>query len=387
MHREGESCVQQWALERLERLEVKVSRAVLRGWEASNGLLLPDSVGLQTPCIVFAMKLFYLPSVHPTKAQRTTFSKGDYFMKTVQSKMIKTKTSAIVLIGSMVIALLLMLNGRALAQDEPVAPSGEKTHPADGRAPEIVGGNDADPGDYPWQASIQYPKGFHSCGGSLIDSEWILTAAHCVTDTDPGSYQVVLGEHNQNVNEGTEQTFTVVSVISHPNYNSNTSDNDMALLKLGSPANIISGQVETVALNTEEEIPNGTPSTVTGWGDTSEGGSPASILQEVSVPVVSNQVCNEAYGGDITLNMLCAGYQEGGKDACQGDSGGPLVSSDGSNGWVQTGVVSWGNGCAQPDFYGVYARVSKYISWVEEHTGDLPNPIEQHIYYLPLVVR
>ena len=93
------------------------------------------------------------------------------------------------------------------------------------------------------------------------------------------------------------------------------------------------------------------------------------MLQEVSVPIVSDQLCREAYPGEITQNMFCAGFKQGGKDSCQGDSGGPLIISDGNGGWIQAGVVSWGNGCASPDFYGVYARVANYIDWLDQTTG------------------
>ncbi|MFK7803142.1 MAG: trypsin-like serine protease [Anaerolineae bacterium] len=298
--------------------------------------------------------------------------------RTVKTDHSKFQLIAIVAVGLMMVVMLLMANGRVLAQDdEPNTPTGEKSQPAEGRAPEIVGGNNADPGEYPWQALV-FPGGF-LCGGSLIDEEWVMTAAHCVFDQSgnlmsAGDVQVVLGEHDRNSTSGDEQNRSVTQVIAHPSYSPSTQDNDVALLKLSSPASIVAGKVETVPLNSEADISSGTLATVTGWGATSQGGSVASILQEVSVPVVTNQVCNAAYNGSITANMICAGFQQGGKDSCQGDSGGPFVTQNGSGDWVLTGVVSWGIGCAQPNYYGVYARVSQYVSWVEEQTGDLPDP-------------
>jgi hypothetical protein len=115
--------------------------------------------------------------------------------------------------------------------------------------------------------------------------------------------------------------------------------------------------------------------TVTGWGATSEGGTVAAILQEVKVPLVSNAACGAAVeSAPITGNMLCAGYLEGGKDSCQGDSGGPLVVPDENGGWKLAGLVSFGFGCAQPDEYGVYARVSRYTEWIQQYIGSATGP-------------
>ncbi|MEM7801283.1 MAG: serine protease [Chloroflexota bacterium] len=245
-------------------------------------------------------------------------------------------------------------------------------------SPRIVGGQDADQGEYPYQVLV-LPSG-SLCGGALIDAEWVLTAAHCLfsgsTQLSPSDVNVKLGDHNIYSTDGTEQSISVSQVIPHPNYDPNTTDNDIALLKLSSPANLITGQVEVISLNQSGTLADGTLATVTGWGTTSEGGSIASILQEVNVPLVSNATCNNSYGS-ITDNMLCAGYAAGGKDACQGDSGGPLVVPDGNGGFVHAGVVSFGNGCARANYYGVYARTSRYIEWIGQYvtlTDNTPSP-------------
>jgi secreted trypsin-like serine protease len=252
-----------------------------------------------------------------------------------------------------------------------------------------VGGHDADPGEWPWQARVQ--PGPYLCGGSLIAADWVLTAAHCVTDgsstISPANVTVTLGDYRLSSADGTEQEFIGVSqVIPHPDYDPSSNDNDVALLQLPTPATLIPDQVEVVLLNREADITAGTLATVTGWGTTSFGGNIADILQEVEVPVVTNQVCNQAYFGAITPNMLCAGFEEGGKDSCQGDSGGPLVIPV-NDSWAQIGIVSWGNGCAFPNFYGVYARVSALVQWIESETGPLgTDPLSTHIY-LPLILK
>ncbi len=242
-----------------------------------------------------------------------------------------------------------------------------------GEGEKIVGGEEATPGAWPWQAFVQ--PGGSACGGSLITTEWVLTAAHCLFD-DQGNLipadqvTVLLGAHNIAQTEPSQQQFQVTQTIPHPQYDPNTSDNDIALLKLATAATL-TDRVQTVALTGPGDAPLaavGTLATVTGWGALTEGGTSPDVLYQVSVPIVSNQDCNTAYGGGITENMLCAGLQEGGKDSCQGDSGGPLVVPDGA-GWKQTGVVSFGQGCAVPGFYGVYARVSQYIDWINSQTG------------------
>ncbi|MEZ4831027.1 MAG: trypsin-like serine protease [Caldilineaceae bacterium] len=243
----------------------------------------------------------------------------------------------------------------------------------------IVGGQPADPGEWPWQALV-LPGGY-LCGGSLISADWVVTAGHCVFDASdnlfpPGEITVVLGEYNYNANDGTEQQRSVAQVIPHPSYNPNGSDNDIALLRLSSPVQF-NQYVQPIPLvfspANDSLVEAGDMSTVTGWGRTSEGGSSSNILMEVQVPIVSNRNCNSVYG-NITDNMICAGYTEGGKDSCQGDSGGPLVVQDGGN-WLLAGVVSFGTGCARPNIPGVYARVSRYTDWINQNTGGTaPTP-------------
>jgi secreted trypsin-like serine protease len=234
----------------------------------------------------------------------------------------------------------------------------------------IVGGQPAEQGEWGWQVLVR--PGNYLCGGSLIAAEWVLTAAHCLYDNTDHPFpaitiDVTLGETHRGKLEGTEQILTVAEVFVHPQYNAWSNDNDIALLRLVTPA-LLNAAVAFVPLLTNAEetlVAEGQSATVTGWGTTTEGGNSSTTLMEVSLPVVSNDECNRSYG-IITDNMLCAGLAEGGVDSCQGDSGGPLVVADEEGSWYLAGVVSFGYGCARADYYGVYTRVSQYVEWIEE---------------------
>uniref|UniRef100_A0A673HAF6 Trypsin-like n=1 Tax=Sinocyclocheilus rhinocerous TaxID=307959 RepID=A0A673HAF6_9TELE len=225
-----------------------------------------------------------------------------------------------------------------------------------GQAPlntKIVGGEDATAGSWPWQVSIHSTAfGGHFCGGSLINKDWVLSAAHC--------FQRYESQSGSNPNE----VLRTASVINHPDYYDPTHDNDIALLKLSSSVTF-TNYIRPVCLAAAgSKYAAGTETWVTGWGALQSGGSSPDKLQEVMIPVVSSSDCDDAYGGGITSNMICAGLlNEGGKDSCQGDSGGPLVTRNGSL-WIQSGVVSFGIGCADPRYPGVYARISQYQDWI-----------------------
>ncbi|KAJ8932949.1 hypothetical protein NQ314_014328 [Rhamnusium bicolor] len=232
----------------------------------------------------------------------------------------------------------------------------------DGR---IVGGSNTTIDRHPYQISLRYFSE-HICGGAIISSTWVLTAAHCVQGaTLPSFLTVRIG--SSYVGSGGE-VITVLSTIIHPNYDERTYDYDIALLSLSSSAtsNVIA---RAIALPSTQTGPNaGQTATITGWGALTQGGVSPSILQVVEVPVVSQNACQVAYqvqGHQISPRMFCAGLLGvGGKDACQGDSGGPVTVNG-----ILYGLVSWGIGCALPDFPGVYSNVANLRQWVFQNSG------------------
>ncbi|XP_048477296.1 trypsin-like [Rhincodon typus] len=218
----------------------------------------------------------------------------------------------------------------------------------------IVGGYECSLYSIPWQASLNI--GYHSCGASLINDRWLVSAAHCWYY--PSQMVVALGDPNWSKFEGTEQFIKVENIFWHEKYDYYTLDHDIMLIKLAEPC-IINDYIQPVQLPTECAL-DGTMCTVSGYGNLQSSGSYyPDRLYCVEVPILSHAECDASYPGLITSTMVCAGFPEGGKDACQGDSGGPLVC----NGILQ-GVVSWGYGCAEPNYPGVYTKVCSVLTWI-----------------------
>ncbi|KAL7946232.1 trypsin-like cysteine/serine peptidase domain-containing protein [Trichoderma barbatum] len=229
------------------------------------------------------------------------------------------------------------------------------------RGTDIVGGTAAALGEFPYIVSLS-TQGSHFCGGILLNSNTVLTGAHCSVDFPASQVKVRAGTITW-ASGGTQ--VGVSKIVVHPSYNARTTDFDVAVWKLSSPlaASSTIGYATLPASGSDPAA--GSTVTTAGWGTTSSGSSslPAR-LNKVSVPVVSRTTCQSEYGRSaITNNMFCAALAQGGKDSCQGDSGGPIVDADGT----LLGTVSWGQGCALAGFAGVYSNLgnANLLSFVQ----------------------
>lgn len=227
----------------------------------------------------------------------------------------------------------------------------------------IVGGVAATAGQAPYQVSLLY-GGRHFCGGTIVSARWIITAAHCVDGTSVSQISI---RYNTLTQGSGGQVIKSKTIIKHQDYNSNTIDNDIAAIELAEAMTLGQTNAQLVPVVESGSDPaSGADAIISGWGALKEGGSSPSALQIVTVPIVGRDQCNANYGaGMITDGMFCAGVSGGGKDACQGDSGGPVIV-----GGKLAGAVSWGYGCARPNYPGVYARVGKYVPWLQQHNVE-----------------
>ncbi|NXG76429.1 TMPS5 protease, partial [Baryphthengus martii] len=261
----------------------------------------------------------------------------------------------------------------------------------------VIGGTDVAPGRWPWQVSV-YHGSQHRCGGSVLAREWIVTAAHCVHSyrrLQASSWLVFAGV-TAHGSLKQEAGVSVKKIIYHPLYNDNSLDYDIALMKLQVPLNFSADAIRAVCLPpSQQDFFQGTPCWVSGWGYTRpDQAQVTERLQEALVPLVGTERCNSScmYAGELTARMLCAGYAQGTIDACQvrggsepsvpkaplpvrcpsyavsqGDSGGPLVCRD-DVAWRLVGIVSWGQGCAEPNRPGVYTNVAPLLPWIYQST-------------------
>ncbi|MBV7248942.1 trypsin-like serine protease [Streptomyces sp. MW-W600-10] len=223
----------------------------------------------------------------------------------------------------------------------------------------IVGGERAEQGEFPFMVRLSM-----GCGGALYAQDIVLTAAHCVDGSgNDTSITVTGGVADLQSPDAVEVQST--KVLQAPGYNG--TGKDWALIKLAQPID-----QPTLKIATDDTYDEGT-FTVAGWGADSEGGSQQRHLLKADVPFVSDADCSSAYGGDLVADEeICAGLLgTGGVDSCQGDSGGPMFRKDDSDEWVQVGIVSWGQGCARPDYPGVYAQVSHFAGDIASAADSL----------------
>jgi len=237
----------------------------------------------------------------------------------------------------------------------------------------IVGGRPADPDEWPWLAALVHRDGAGSgqyCGATLISSTHVLTAAHCLEPFKQEDILVKLGEYDfDQAGETGDQTFRVANMRLHRQYDTTTYENDIAVIKLDRAATL-TNSVWPICMPPRSETFTNRRAFVIGWGTIYFGGPTSSTLQEVNVRVWENTVCAANYaklGRQVRNTMLCAG--ETNRDSCQGDSGGPLnCMNPSTRRWELCGVVSWGARCAEPDFPGVYTRVTEYLDWIDSNT-------------------
>jgi secreted trypsin-like serine protease len=232
--------------------------------------------------------------------------------------------------------------------------------------PRIVGGEPTTIQQNPWQVALIYGAVFapepvrqQFCGGSIIGSRWILTAAHCINgNASIERIDVVAGTTTYRY--GGER-IKVAQLFVHPNYDAGTQQNDIALIKLATPTTL-GNAIPLPASGLD--LPDKTNVTVSGWGAIYEGGPGSDILLWADLPVVADSECRSSYGNRFLPGMVCAGKREGGVDSCQGDSGGPLTTKIAVASTL-VGIVSWGDGCARRLKYGLYTKVSAFRSWID----------------------
>ncbi|XP_012529808.1 protein masquerade isoform X1 [Monomorium pharaonis] len=242
------------------------------------------------------------------------------------------------------------------------------------RIARVVGGEDADANEWCWQVALINSLNQYLCGGALIGTQWVLTAAHCVTSIvrSGDAIYVRVGDHDLTRKYGSPgaQTLRVATTYIHHNHNSQTLDNDIALLKLHGQAELKDGVCLVCLPARGVSHTAGKRCTVTGYGYMGEAGPIPLRVREAEIPIVSDAECIRKVNAVtekifiLPASSFCAGGEEG-NDACQGDGGGPLVCQD--DGFYElAGLVSWGFGCGRQNVPGVYVKVSSYIGWINQ---------------------
>ncbi|MEM7112424.1 MAG: serine protease [Chloroflexota bacterium] len=254
---------------------------------------------------------------------------------------------------------------------------------------QIIGGEEADVGEWPWQIALYAGSG-QICGGSLIDERWVITAAHCILDFGTGEpipadvFQVRAGVHQLSSDQG--QFINVSEIMLPPDFDTHSILPDVALLYLTTAVSL-NDNVQIIPYATSANAALYAPGQsgwATGWGvynlQTGEG---SDVLNEVELPIVADANC-DIPGIGFGQYDICTGTADGSKTACYGDSGGPFVVPDGNNGYLLVGVTSRGPAC---EGYSIYAKVPTLANWIQAQLGDGPPPRTTYFVYLPTVSK
>ncbi|MGR8011154.1 S1 family peptidase [Streptomyces hypolithicus] len=230
---------------------------------------------------------------------------------------------------------------------------------ASASTPPVVGGTRAAQGEFPFMVRLSM-----GCGGSLYANDIVLTAAHCVNGSGNNT-GITATAGVVDLRSSSAIKVKSTKVLQAPGYNGR--GKDWALIKLAKPISL-----PTLPIATTTAYNSGTFD-IAGWGAATEGGGQQRYLLKAKVPFVSDATCRTAYGNEfVPSEELCAGFMDqGGTDTCQGDSGGPMFRRDGAGAWIQVGIVSYGNGCARPDYPGVYTEVSTFAADIKKAAATL----------------
>ncbi|XP_006873848.1 PREDICTED: transmembrane protease serine 11E-like [Chrysochloris asiatica] len=244
---------------------------------------------------------------------------------------------------------------------------GTRRNKSTGQSLRIVGGTEVEEGEWPWQASLQW-DGIHRCGAALINSTWLVSAAHCFRMyKDPRRWTVSFGA----TLKPSKEKQGLKRIIVHEQHKHPSHDYDIAVAELFRPVTYTNAVHRICLPDASHAFHPGEHMFVTGFGAVKNDGTSQNRLRQVQVDLISTKTCNEpqAYNGAITPRMICAGFLKGNRDACQGDSGGPLVSPNARDIWYLAGIVSWGDECGKPNKPGVYTRVTAFRDWIASKTG------------------